>query len=561
MALLRGHRRGAPGGLAPAARRPGHRRDDRRPAAATASRGSSPRSTGPAWAPAARCSAASATSPPSTAPRSPAAGSPRCTARCSRSTSATASPTPFMQAPLRGHALGDGGLGHGRLRPRLPAGRDRGHAVGRQPLDARPPRRHALPAGRRRRASSTSRKSRRSPTRSSACSSSCTTRGLLARQARDPAGRLLGLRARRTPRATPTPWTRWWRRCGPSRPAPCSRAFPSATSRASSPCPSATEGLAHAGARAPTPCPGRGSPGPDAAAQAAARIGIAGFARRAPPGREAARAAPPGAPTTCARWRAFTGPKPRMCSGSEARSTAVSSVAGARRSRISASSRLVLGDQPALLAPLRRVAERIERGAAQPLELREHGHGREHPRAVGALAGLAGRGILRGPQRRREVHPQAIVALELARHARREVAVGVEPGHLVLVLVGHQLEEVARHRLGERASSPAPGATRPRAPARRPPRSGRRRPRPGTSRARRGAGRSPRRGSRTGGGSPGASPRARPPCAPPRCPRRRGAPSRRPPCSTRPPRRSARSRARSPRGPRGPAPSARRSPP
>ncbi len=38
------------------------------------------------------------------------------------------------------------------------------------------------------------------------------------------------------------------------------------------------------------------------------------------------------------------------------------------------------------------------------------------------------------------------VAVELVAQVFQEVAVGVEPRHLVFVLVGHELEQVARHR-------------------------------------------------------------------------------------------------------------------
>ena len=46
---------------------------------------------------------------------------------------------------------------------------------------------------------------------------------------------------------------------------------------------------------------------------------------------------------------------------------------------------------------------------------------------------------------------EAQLAVELGRGLAQERAVGVEPRHLVLVLVGHQLEQVARDRLGEPA--------------------------------------------------------------------------------------------------------------
>ena len=42
---------------------------------------------------------------------------------------------------------------------------------------------------------------------------------------------------------------------------------------------------------------------------------------------------------------------------------------------------------------------------------------------------------------------QLVIALELAGHAVQEIALGIEPRNLVLVLVGHQLEQPACHRL------------------------------------------------------------------------------------------------------------------
>ena len=41
------------------------------------------------------------------------------------------------------------------------------------------------------------------------------------------------------------------------------------------------------------------------------------------------------------------------------------------------------------------------------------------------------------------------IALELMAQLFHEIAAGVEPCHLVFVLVGHELEELPRHRLGE----------------------------------------------------------------------------------------------------------------
>src|SRR5262245_60171671 len=55
--------------------------------------------------------------------------------------------------------------------------------------------------------------------------------------------------------------------------------------------------------------------------------------------------------------------------------------------------RFVVGDKGPLGASLDRIAEGIECGAAQPLELRQEPEHREHPRAERNLARLAGYGI------------------------------------------------------------------------------------------------------------------------------------------------------------------------
>ena len=74
----------------------------------------------------------------------------------------------------------------------------------------------------------------------------------------------------------------------------------------------------------------------------------------------------------------------------------------------------------------------------------------KHPGAEAAFLQVAGGGVAVGQQRRGQVELEAVPALELGPELALEGAVGVEPGHLVLVLVGHELEEVARDRLGER---------------------------------------------------------------------------------------------------------------
>ena len=68
------------------------------------------------------------------------------------------------------------------------------------------------------------------------------------------------------------------------------------------------------------------------------------------------------------------------------------------------------------------------------------------------LRGSPVAGLVLREQRRRQMEFEAqVVAAELVRHLLQEIAVGVEPRHLVLVLVGHQLEQIARDRFGEAA--------------------------------------------------------------------------------------------------------------
>src|SRR3546814_9839477 len=104
--------------------------------------------------------------------------------------------------------------------------------------------------------------------------------------------------------------------------------------------------------------------------------------------------------------------------------------------------------QLALHLPFFGVAEYSERAAAQAAQLREQFERREHPRPVFLLLQLA-LGVALGQQRRGEVEVQLVVAVKLLFELLAEVAVGVQARHLVLVLVGHQLEEVAGDRLGQ----------------------------------------------------------------------------------------------------------------
>ena len=114
--------------------------------------------------------------------------------------------------------------------------------------------------------------------------------------------------------------------------------------------------------------------------------------------------------------------------------------------------RLVVGDQLALGAPLGAVAERVEGGAAQEFEPRQQPEHRHHPRPETDLARQRRSPCRAAPAAAAQDGTRsAAVAVELGRDLPQERAVGVEPRDLVLVLVGHQLEQVARDRLGEPA--------------------------------------------------------------------------------------------------------------
>ena len=99
-------------------------------------------------------------------------------------------------------------------------------------------------------------------------------------------------------------------------------------------------------------------------------------------------------------------------------------------------------------------------------------------------------------QWRRQMEFEAGRRLRTAPRASWKAAVGVEPRDFVFVLVGHQLEEVARHRLGEFAWTRAQPWLRRREPARRSRDSARRKPRPGIRSGSRRGERSIRRASR-----------------------------------------------------------------
>src|SRR5262249_60880086 len=110
--------------------------------------------------------------------------------------------------------------------------------------------------------------------------------------------------------------------------------------------------------------------------------------------------------------------------------------------------RFLIADELALGLALLRMAEWIKRRPAQELEFRnEHESGKD-PRAEGHLFRLAGKLVRARKQGRGEENVQTqMIAAQLVPDLICKAAIGIEPRHFVLVLVGHELEQVARHRL------------------------------------------------------------------------------------------------------------------
>src|SRR5919198_1647570 len=99
---------------------------------------------------------------------------------------------------------------------------------------------------------------------------------------------------------------------------------------------------------------------------------------------------------------------------------------------------LEFGDQPAFAPPFARVAERIERRAAQrlaacqPLECRKHPVAEAHLRGTSVTAERRQKG-------RREMKLQLQWTFERLSEPARECAVAIKARDLVLVLVAHEL--------------------------------------------------------------------------------------------------------------------------
>ena len=82
--------------------------------------------------------------------------------------------------------------------------------------------------------------------------------------------------------------------------------------------------------------------------------------------------------------------------------------------------------------------------------------GAQHPLAVGALLRLAGHRVGAGDQRRGRDGSGASSRPRTCRRPAQEARIGVEPGDLVLVLVGHELVQVAGDGLGQRLAARDP---------------------------------------------------------------------------------------------------------
>lgn len=119
-------------------------------------------------------------------------------------------------------------------------------------------------------------------------------------------------------------------------------------------------------------------------------------------------------------------------------------VRGGERSGDLVEPRLVVGDEAALALALSGVAEGVERGAAHDAQLGQQLEGVAYPRPVAPLLQLARAGIARRGHGRGEVEAERDGPVELGLELLEERRLGPEPGDLVLVLAGHQLEELAR---------------------------------------------------------------------------------------------------------------------
>src|SRR6516164_6211067 len=98
--------------------------------------------------------------------------------------------------------------------------------------------------------------------------------------------------------------------------------------------------------------------------------------------------------------------------------------------------RLIIVDQSPLGAALDRIAEWIERGAADESHLRQQLESRKQPRPKAHLARQPGRSIPAGKQRRRKMKLEPkMLAVEFSLDLFFERTIGIQARHLVFILV------------------------------------------------------------------------------------------------------------------------------
>src|SRR6516165_3237638 len=109
----------------------------------------------------------------------------------------------------------------------------------------------------------------------------------------------------------------------------------------------------------------------------------------------------------------------------------------------------VLRDQGSFTAAVRCLAEQIERCSPEKPEARQDPEGEEDGRREYHFLRAPRAAVFREADLRREIEPDPVVTVEGVLKLALERTVRVEPRHLVLVLIGHELEQVAHHCLRE----------------------------------------------------------------------------------------------------------------
>jgi hypothetical protein len=146
-------------------------------------------------------------------------------------------------------------------------------------------------------------------------------------------------------------------------------------------------------------------------------------------------------------------PYPRMCSGDGGDFHREPEVFAVQAIEQLGHRHFVFHDQPPFGPALFGVAEDVQRGAAQSLQLREDPERGHHPGAELGLRRLARARIRLVENRRSEVEFELVASLEHRFDLPGERRIGVQARDFVFVLVGEELEVVARDRLGERGAS------------------------------------------------------------------------------------------------------------